>query len=106
MFTVLFAAAVPVRVSVLWLVMPSPTTPVSGENEIGDGAAGAAGADGMVTASAADARLVLPAASVALAVKLWPPPARGPVVKLHAPLLLAVAVPTGAVPSNTCSVLF
>ena len=27
-------------------------------------------------------------------------------VRLHAPLLLAVAVPTWVVPSNTCSVLF
>src|SRR3979490_785267 len=87
-------------------VMPSPTTPVLGENEAIGGAAGAVGADGMVTASAADAKLVLPAASVAFVVKLWPPLARVPVVKLHAPLLLAVVVPTWVVPSNTCSVLF
>ena len=37
----LFAAALPVRVGVWALVMPSPVTPVSGENELIFGAAGA-----------------------------------------------------------------
>ena len=36
----LLAVAVPARVSVVALVMPSPTTPLSGENEAMVGAAG------------------------------------------------------------------
>src|ERR1035438_9476769 len=39
-FTVLFATAVPVSVKTFALVMPSPTTPLSGENEAMVGAAG------------------------------------------------------------------
>src|ERR1700749_956255 len=66
---------------------------------------GAAGADGIVTASAADATLTLPAASVAFAVKLGLPLARLPVVRVQAPLAFAVAVPTCVVPSNTVTVL-
>ena len=39
--TVLFAAALPVRVSVVSLVIPSPTVPLSDENEAITGALGA-----------------------------------------------------------------
>ena len=60
----------------------------------------------VLAVTAADAMPVLPAASVALAVRLCEPVARAPVVKLHAPLLLAVAVPIWVVPSYTPTVLF
>ena len=65
------ASAVPVSVRVLSLVMPSPTTPLSVENEAMAGATGATVS--MVTLSASEAALVLPAASVAVAVRLWAP---------------------------------
>ena len=68
----------PVSVSVLSLVMPSPTVPLSVENEAMVGATGAVVS--MVTASAADATPVLPAASVAVAVRLWAPFASAAVV--------------------------
>ena len=65
--TVLLAAAVPVSVSVLSLVMWSPVTPLSLENEAIMGADGGAV---IVTTAAEDEAPVLPAASVAAAVKL------------------------------------
>ena len=49
-----------------------------------------------VTASAVEAALVLPAASVALAVKAWVPLANVAVVKVQAPVAFAVAVPIWA----------
>ena len=58
--------------------MWSPTVPLSGENEAMLGATGAAVS--MVTLSAAEAALVLPAASVAVAVRLWAPLASAAVV--------------------------
>ena len=67
----LLASAVPVSVSVLSLVMSSPTTPLSGENEVMLGATGAGVS--MVTARRVEAALTLPAASVAVAVRLWAP---------------------------------
>ena len=51
--------------------MWSPMVPVSGENEAIAGVAGALVS--MVTLSALEAALVLPAASVAVAVRLWAP---------------------------------
>ena len=75
--TVLLATAVPVSVSVSSLVMPSPTVPLSGENEVMVGATGGAV---IVTARAADAAPVLPAASVAVAVRLCAPFASAAVV--------------------------
>ena len=66
--TVLLATAVPVSVRVLSLVMPSPTTPLSVENDVMLGAARAALLT--VTFNAADAALVVPAVSVAVAVRL------------------------------------
>ena len=77
-FTVLLASAVPVSVRVLSAVMPSPTVPVSFENVAIAGAPGAAAST--VTLSAADAALVLPAASVAVAVRLCVPFASAAVV--------------------------
>ena len=53
----------------------------------------------MVTLSAADAALVLPATSVAVAVRLWAPLVSAAVVKLQAPLPLAVALPSRVAPS-------
>ncbi len=75
---VLLASAVPVSVSVLSLVMPSPTVPLSVENEAMVGATGAAVS--IVTRSAVEAAPVLPAASVAVAVRLWAPLASAAVV--------------------------
>ena len=72
------AAAVPVSVSVLALVMPSPTVPLSFENEAIVGTTGAAVST--VTLSALEAALVLPAASVAVAVRLWAPSVSAAVV--------------------------
>ena len=64
--------------------MPSPTVPLSVENEAIAGATGAVVS--MVTLSAPEAALVLPATSVAVAVRLWAPLASAAVVKLQAPL--------------------
>ena len=72
------ASAVPAKVSALSLVMPSPTTPLSVENEVIVGMVGAVVS--MVTFSALEATPVLPAASVAVAVRLWPPFGRTAVV--------------------------
>ena len=58
--------------------MPSPTVPVSGENEAMLGATGAVVS--IVTLSAAEATPVLPAASVAVAVRLCAPFASAAVV--------------------------
>ena len=66
--TVLLAAAVPVSVSVLSLVIPSPTVPLSVENEAIVGALGATVST--VTVSGGDGELVVPPL-VAVAVKLW-----------------------------------
>ena len=61
----------PVSVSVLSLVMRSPTVPLSVENEAMVGATGAVVS--IVTLSALEATPVLPAASVAVAVRLCAP---------------------------------
>src|SRR5262249_3376846 len=69
-------------------------------------AGGAGGVVSMVTDSGLDAGLVLPAASVALAVRLWTPsPRAAPRVMLQLPLPSTVAVGDSAVvPSNSCTV--
>src|ERR1700722_10569796 len=90
-FTVLFATAVPFRVSVLALVMPSPTTPLSGENEVIFGAAGTGGGGGdagITGSSAWDTALAVPATSVAFAVRTWVPLDRALVVMLQFPVEL------------------
>jgi hypothetical protein len=68
--TVLFAAAVPVKVNVWSFVMLSPTLPLSVENAPIVGALGGCGFAPIATFIAVDALLILPAASVALIVKL------------------------------------
>ena len=60
------------------MVMPSPAMPLSVEYEAIVGATGAVVS--MVTLSAVDAALVLPATSVAVAVRLWAPLASAAVV--------------------------
>ena len=60
------------------MVMPSPTVPLSVENAVMLGTTGAAAS--MVTLSALEAALVLPATSVAVAVRLWAPLASAAVV--------------------------
>ena len=70
----LLASAVPVSVSVLSLVMRSPTAPLSVENEAMLGATGATVST--VTLSAAEAALVLPD-TVSVAVKLCAPSGKG-----------------------------
>ncbi len=91
------ASAAPVTVTTLALVMPSPTVPLSGENAVMVGAVGATVST--VTLSALEVPLTLPAASVAVVVRLCVPLASWPVVKLQAPVPLAVAVPSSVVPS-------
>ncbi|KYG98101.1 hypothetical protein SE91_05810, partial [Bradyrhizobium sp. DOA1] len=93
------AAAIPVSVTWLALVIPSPATPLSGENDATVGAEGATVST--VTVSALDAALTLPAASTALLVKAWLPSTSVLVAKLQAPFAFAVEVPICFAPSNT-----
>ena len=95
--TVALASALPVSVRVLSLVMPSPAVPLSVEYEAIAGATGALVS--MVTLSAVDAALVLPATSVAVAVRLWAPLVSAAVVKDQVPLPSAVALPSRVAPS-------
>src|ERR1035437_3077072 len=82
--------------------MPSPTTPLSGENETIEGAPGTWLST--VTLNAVEAVLVIPA-TVSVAVKLWVALLSAAVVKLQAPLPLAVALPSSVAPSYTFTVL-
>src|SRR5579872_923849 len=68
---VVLASAVPVSVSALSLVMPSPTVPLSIENEAMVGVVGVGTL--IVIGTADDAAPMLPAASVAVAVRLCVP---------------------------------
>src|SRR5690348_11278469 len=101
--TVLLASAVPVSVRVLSLVMLSPTTPLSVENEAMLGATGATVST--VTLSAAEAAPVLPATSVAVSAGVRPAGASSAVLYVQAPELLAVVLPISVPPSNALSVL-
>ena len=113
---VLFASPVPLKVRVVAVVWPSLVGAVSGENEDIFGCAGAVvstgggGADdeSIVTAKGADFTLVLPAASVSVAVKLWLPTAKLLAGMFQVPLAFTEAVPMEFVPSNTlyCAVRF
>src|SRR5690348_5603351 len=76
---------------------------LSGENPAIVGATGATVST--VTAYAAETAPVLPAASVAVAVKLCAPSASTAVAKLQAPVPLATALPMSVAPSNTLTVL-
>ncbi len=91
------AAAVPVKVSVLSLVTPSPTVPLSVEYELIVGALGATVST--VTARTVEAALMWPRPSFAVAVKLWVASVSAPVVKVQAPLPSATAVPSSVAPS-------
>src|SRR6185312_17395067 len=51
-----------------------------------------------------DAALVLPATSVAVALRLWAPLLRAAVVKLQAPAALATTLPSRLTPSKTFTV--
>ena len=75
----------------------SPTMPLSVEYAAIAGVTGALAST--VTLSALEAALVLPATSVAAAVRLWAPLASAAVVKLQAPAPLAVADPSSVAPS-------
>ena len=99
--TVLPASAVPANVRRFALVIPTPTVPLSGENEVILGAAGATVSTR--TLNADDPGLVLPAAFEALAVKLWVAFDSCLVARVQLPLALAVVVPTWVVPSNTAA---
>ena len=83
--------------------MWSPTVPLSVENEAMLGAAGATVS--IVTLIATEAALVTPD-TVSVAVKLCTPSGKATVIKLQAPLALAVAVPSSVVPSYTFTVEF
>ncbi len=111
MVTVAPASAVPLMVGVLSLVMPSPLAPLS--LLVSSVAVGVAVLLSMVRLRAADVA-ELPAASVAVAVRLWPPSLRvvgapvavpaPPTVKLQLPLASAVTVPSTVVPSEMVTV--
>src|SRR5260221_653143 len=83
--------------------MPSPMMPLSTENETMVGVVGVE--IFIVTAATAEAAPVLPAASVAVAVKLCVPLANPAVVYAQAPLPFALALPSRVAPSNTLTVL-
>ena len=59
----------------------------------------------MTGSSGNDTALVLPATSVAVAVRLCAPVDSGEVIAVQLPVALVVVVPTNVVPSYTCSVL-
>src|SRR5258708_28524505 len=65
---------------------------------------GGGGGVAMVALRGGGATPVLPAASVAVAVRLWALLASAAVVKLQAPVPLAVALPSSVAPSNTLTV--
>ena len=95
---VLPGSAVPVIVSLLSLVMRSPAVPVSCDTLITVGASGFTVS--MTTLIGCESGEVLPAPSVAVAVKVWPPSASGAEgVMVHEPSALTIAVPTRLVPS-------
>src|SRR5882724_10684631 len=60
----------------------------------------------MIGSNGDDNALVLPAASVAVAVRSCAPPDRGEVITVQLPVEFVAAVPTNVVPSYTCKLLF
>ena len=101
--TTLPGSAVPVTVSVLSAVMPSPWAPVSVPTDTIAGAAG--GVVSTMNAAGPLIGLVLPAASVAWLVKLWLPSANGGVVKFQLPLASTTTLPIGWPLSKMTTVL-
>ena len=94
------SAPLPVMVGVVALVRLSELLLPVSEPDARSAAFGAAGAKvSMVTVRAADAALVLPAASVALVVNVWLPALSVLDVMLQLPEPSAVAVPSTVVPS-------
>src|SRR5450759_2504503 len=75
--------------------MPSPTTLLSGENDATVGAVGAVAS----SVNTSEAEPVFPAASVSLATSVCAPLARPVGVYDHAPLALAMVVPSTLEPS-------
>src|SRR5205085_1243572 len=105
--TVLFASAVPVTVGVVALVRLSVLDVPESDPAVSSGVEGAVGAAvSIVTDRLAEAALVLPAASVALAVIVWLPEDSVEVVMLQLPLPSTVPLPTWVTPSNSVTVLF
>jgi len=97
--TVLPAAAVPVKVGVVTLVMLSVLEEPESLAAVMSGVSGAAGARvSIVMLKALDTAETLPAKSVAIAVMLWVPSPRALVVTVALPPL-ATALPTGVPPS-------
>ena len=94
--SVLLASAVPVSCTLV--------VPLTIEAPVSTGAFGATVS--IVTASAAEAELVVPETMVASRSNCDCHPPGVVVVRVHAPVLSAVAVPTCVVPSNTFTVLF
>src|SRR5258705_424814 len=103
--TVLPASAVPSIFSCVKLVIPSPFALLSVVLS-SDSPVGATGAIvSTVTEYAADAALVLPAASIAFALMLWAPFASADVVMLNEPVVaLAMPEPSTVVPLVSYSV--
>ena len=103
--TVLPASAVPETVGVVSLVRLSSSAVPESLAADRSGALGASGAVvSTVTASAAEATPVLPAVSVAVAVRLWVPSPSVSVVMLQTPVVpSAVAVPTAPSMSDVTS---
>ena len=103
--TVLPASAVPVKVGVVTLVMPSMLDDPVSEAALRAGVDGATGAEvSIVTDVTAEATPTLPAASVAFAVMLCAPLPSAELVMLQLPPV-ATALPICVVPSNKVTVL-
>ena len=97
------ASAVPLNTKVVSLVISSVLDePVSVVIEVNAGAFGAPVS--IVTLSALEAELLLPAVSVTLAVMLYVPSVSALTVKLQSPSPSTVAVPNDVLPPNNSSV--
>ena len=104
--TVLPAGAEPMKVGVVTLVMLSLFDAPVSDAGVRSGADGAAGAIvSIVTASAAEGALTLPAVSASVAVNEWLPLPSAVLVMLQVPPAVATALPTGVVPSSNVTVL-
>ena len=100
--TVFPGAAVPVIVSVLSAVTPSPGVPVSFEMARIDGVAIA-----VLTVDGAEAALVLPARSVTVTVKEWGAGGSGgpATLRVHRPAASATAAPIGPLPASVAVIV-
>src|SRR5262245_54554947 len=101
------SAPLPLTVGVLSLVMLSvfvPFGPNESDAATRSGALAAPATVSMVTASAADAALVLPAMSVCFTIRLWTPSGSSELVIVQLPEPSAVVVPSTVVPLVSKSV--